>query len=122
RPNGERSWMARCPAHDDRNPSLSVSEGDGGRVLFNCFAGCAAEAVAAALGLKMADLMGDGGTPNSEHRTLNAERRTQNSERGTRKGGKKERQPFSLAGLRPGGIWRLRGRPKEFVERYDYHT
>ena len=28
RPNGERSWMARCPAHDDRNPSLSVSEGD----------------------------------------------------------------------------------------------
>ena len=44
RPNGERSWMARCPAHDDRNPSLSVSEGEGGRVLFNCFAGCAAEA------------------------------------------------------------------------------
>jgi hypothetical protein len=47
RPNGERSWMARCPAHDDRNPSLSVSEGEGGRVLFNCFAGCAAESVAA---------------------------------------------------------------------------
>ena len=37
-------------------------------------------------------------------------------------GRKKERQPFSLAGLRPGDIWRLRGRPKEFVERYDYHT
>ncbi len=134
RPNGERSWMARCPAHDDRNPSLSVSEGEGGRVLFNCFAGCAAESVAAALGLKMADLMGEGRTrrsgpherddrtPNSERRTLNSERGARNAECGTWKGGKKERQPFSLAGLRPGDIWRLRGRPKEFVERYDYHT
>ena len=26
-------WSARCPAHDDYNPSLSVAEGDDGRVL-----------------------------------------------------------------------------------------
>ncbi|MEJ5370248.1 MAG: CHC2 zinc finger domain-containing protein [Bryobacteraceae bacterium] len=48
---GRRSgdgWMARCPAHDDRNPSLSVNE-RGGRVLVHCFAGCSQEAVIAEL-------------------------------------------------------------------------
>lgn len=33
-------WSAPCPAHDDRHPSLSVGEGDDGRVLVKCFAGC----------------------------------------------------------------------------------
>jgi len=37
-----------CPAHDDRNPSLSVTEHDG-RVLVHCHAGCAQDAVLAAL-------------------------------------------------------------------------
>ncbi len=45
-----------CPAHDDRNPSLSVSQGEGGRVLIKCHAGCETEAVVAALGLTLADL------------------------------------------------------------------
>ena len=38
-------WKARCPAHKDANPSLSVSEGTGGKVLVNCKAGCTQEAV-----------------------------------------------------------------------------
>lgn len=50
-------WMARCPAHDDRSPSLSVRRGEDGRVLIHCHAGCPPEAVVAALGLVMADLM-----------------------------------------------------------------
>ena len=33
-------WMARCPAHDDRKPSLSVATGKNGKVLFRCHAGC----------------------------------------------------------------------------------
>ena len=33
-------YKALCPAHDDNNPSLSVTEGDGGTVLVTCFAGC----------------------------------------------------------------------------------
>ena len=33
-------WMARCPAHDDRRPSLSVRDADSGKVLVHCFAGC----------------------------------------------------------------------------------
>ncbi len=56
RPNGDRSWMACCPAHEDRTPSLSISAGDDGRVLLNCFAGCGVEAVLAALGLELSDL------------------------------------------------------------------
>jgi putative DNA primase/helicase len=32
-------WMAKCPAHDDRNPSLSIREADG-KVLPHCHAGC----------------------------------------------------------------------------------
>jgi len=33
-------WMARCPAHDDREPSLSIREADDGKVLVRCHAGC----------------------------------------------------------------------------------
>jgi putative DNA primase/helicase len=33
------SWMAECPAHEDRNPSLSIREVDG-KVLLHCHAGC----------------------------------------------------------------------------------
>jgi putative DNA primase/helicase len=51
------SWSARCPAHDDRNPSLSVSEGDDGRALVYCHAGCETTDVVKALGLEMSDLM-----------------------------------------------------------------
>ena len=41
--------MAKCPAHDDRNPSLSVKEGSNGVVLVHCFAGCAQDSVIGAL-------------------------------------------------------------------------
>lgn len=50
-------WQSPCPAHDDRRPSLSVAEGDDGRAVLHCHAGCTAEAVVAALGLNLADLM-----------------------------------------------------------------
>lgn len=33
-------WMARCPTHDDREPSLSIRDADNGRVLVRCHAGC----------------------------------------------------------------------------------
>jgi putative DNA primase/helicase len=42
------SWMARCPAHNDRNPSLTLTERNG-RLLVHCFAGCEQSAVIAAL-------------------------------------------------------------------------
>ena len=52
-------YMARCPAHDDRCASLSVAAGEGGRVLLFCQAGCKTADVSAALGLSLAELMGD---------------------------------------------------------------
>lgn len=49
-------WTAHCPAHEDRSPSLSIREGDDGRVLLRCFAGCTFDALCAALGLAQSDL------------------------------------------------------------------
>ena len=43
------SWMAHCPAHRDRTPSLSIRETDDGRVLVHCFAGCSQHDVINAL-------------------------------------------------------------------------
>ena len=52
--------MACCPAHEDRCASLSIASGEEGRVLLYCQAGCKTADVAAAIGLPMAGLMGDG--------------------------------------------------------------
>lgn len=49
-------WCCRCPAHDDRTPSLSIHAGDDGRALVNCHAGCTVDAVCGAIGLRPADL------------------------------------------------------------------
>jgi len=50
-------WEALCPAHEDHNPSLSVGQGSNGRVLVCCHAGCTAEEIVEAVGLRMSDLM-----------------------------------------------------------------
>jgi putative DNA primase/helicase len=42
-------WIARCPAHEDRKPSLSITEAKGGKVLVRCHAGCEQARVIAAL-------------------------------------------------------------------------
>ena len=52
-------YTARCPAHDDHNNSLSVGEGQDGRVLLKCFAGCTPEAIVETMGLNMSDLFAD---------------------------------------------------------------
>lgn len=46
-------WLAKCPAHEDRSPSLSVRELDDGRVLLHDFGGCHTQAVLDSLGLEM---------------------------------------------------------------------
>lgn len=43
-------YVARCPAHGDRNASLSIKEGESGKTLFKCFAGCDYRAILDALG------------------------------------------------------------------------
>lgn len=53
---GDGKYFARCPAHDDKSPSLSIRETDDGRVLLHCFAGCDAESILSALSLEFSDL------------------------------------------------------------------
>ncbi len=56
RKTGAARWVARCPAHADRGPSLSIRELDDGRVLLHDFAGCDVGAIVAAIGLELSDL------------------------------------------------------------------
>jgi putative DNA primase/helicase len=49
-------YLASCPAHADQHPSLSIGEGEEGRILVRCWAGCPTSSVLAALGLSFADL------------------------------------------------------------------
>jgi hypothetical protein len=48
--------LFRCPAHDDRRPSLAVREEADGTLLVCCHAGCRTEDVLEAIGLEFADL------------------------------------------------------------------
>jgi hypothetical protein len=49
-------WVARCPAHADKSPSLAVRELDDGRVLMHCFAECSTESILDAVGMTFEDL------------------------------------------------------------------
>jgi hypothetical protein len=49
-------YSARCPAHNDHESSLSLGQGDDGKVLLNCFAGCEVEDIVAKIGMRMSDL------------------------------------------------------------------
>lgn len=69
-------FMARCPVHDDKNPSLSITEGDDGRVLLKCFAGCSTEDIVKALGLTMADLFPHKEKPAQQHRKKTSQKPT----------------------------------------------
>jgi putative DNA primase/helicase len=72
RPAGPRRWMARCPAHDDRNRSLSVAAGDD-RILLHCFAGCGVEEIVAAAGLAIGDLFAERRTRRAAAATITVE-------------------------------------------------
>lgn len=78
RENGRGRWMARCPAHDDRSPSLSVREADDGTLLLHDFGGCSAADVLAAVGLELRDLFPE---PVGHHRP--AQRRPRRNPRDT---------------------------------------
>lgn len=56
-------WVAKCPAHDDRTPSLSIRQGDDGRALLHCFAGCPFSAITAALEMENRELFAEASEP-----------------------------------------------------------
>lgn len=57
---GHGTWLASCPTsahkHGDRSRGLSVREGDDGRALLHCYAGCPVADVVEAMGLELSDL------------------------------------------------------------------
>jgi len=53
---GDGKWLACCPAHDDKSPSLAIKLADD-RILIHCFAGCDVSSIVGALGLELSDLM-----------------------------------------------------------------
>ncbi len=53
---GDHSWVACCPGHDDKSPSLSIRETEDGKTLLHCFAGCQPREVVEAIGLQLHDL------------------------------------------------------------------
>lgn len=61
-------WSARCPAHEDHRPSLSIAEGNNGQALVYCHAGCTAQAIVEAVALKLPDLMTAKSRPTGKHR------------------------------------------------------
>lgn len=53
---GENKWLACCPGHDDKTPSLAVKSVNE-KILIHCFAGCDVSDIVQAVGLELADLM-----------------------------------------------------------------
>ena len=53
---GSGIWSASCPAHQDKSPSLRITEKPDGRILIHCFAECAPLDILMAVGLEFSDL------------------------------------------------------------------
>lgn len=86
-----RGWQARCPAHSDKSPSLSIREAEGGLILVHCFAGCANQEICSALHIKPSDLF-----PHSESNPYRLRIATQQRQQRERAG----RQIRAASGLR----------------------
>jgi hypothetical protein len=84
RRTGHGRWMAKCPAHADRSPSLSISTGRDGRALVRCFAGCDLALVLQAGGLTMGHLFAGPSRKPEEHAVSTERDRQQAAERAQR--------------------------------------
>jgi hypothetical protein len=73
RRSGTGRWMARCPAHGDKTPSLSIREAPDGRTLIHCHAGCGLMNILEACSLHPRELFA-GPPPSAETRKAVAER------------------------------------------------
>lgn len=67
-------YTALCPSHDDKNPSLAITEKDN-KILLKCWSGCTSQDITSALGLELKDLFTDSGL-NPQERQQYAKRMT----------------------------------------------
>jgi putative DNA primase/helicase len=51
--SSKNGYTSRCPSHDDNKNSLSLSEGENGKLILNCFAGCSYKDVIVASGVSL---------------------------------------------------------------------
>ena len=63
-----RGYIARCPSHTDKSPSLSLKETSSGDVLLHCFAGCSFGDILSALGMEAKDCFADRGKSTRTYR------------------------------------------------------
>jgi hypothetical protein len=94
-------WIARCPAHDDQRESLSIGEGDAGRLLLRCFAGCEFETILARLDLPRQS------TPTGGRREV--ARYDYSDETGAVLYQVVRFEPKDFRPVQPNGTWSLRG-------------
>lgn len=57
----ENGFITRCSAHDDNNPSLSISETSDNKRLMKCFAGCTTENICSSINIQISDLFTNNG-------------------------------------------------------------
>lgn len=105
----KNGWDGRCPVHDDQRASLSISEGDDGKVILFCHVGCSPEAICGALGLRLGDLFPERERPTKPREAVYAYRRAD----GTLVFEVVRRVPKSFLQRRPDGkggwTWSLKG-------------
>lgn len=104
---GERQAQAQCPAHDDRAPSLSITNGEA-RVLLKCHAGCDIEAIVDAIGLTMADLFDEPRPGKARHEVA---RYTYTDAAGTVLFEKIRYEPKDFRVIPPGAVRKLDHKP-----------
>ena len=71
RESGSGQYSCRCPAHPDQSNSLGIKQGDGDRILLNCFAGCDVKSVLDAAGLEWKDILPDNKLYQAEKHSFN---------------------------------------------------
>ena len=52
---GRDRWIACCPAHDDKSPSMTIRD-DNGKILIHCFAECDTASILESIGVSFEDL------------------------------------------------------------------
>lgn len=56
RKTGQGRYIAKCPSHEDRSPSLAIKETDDRKILIKCFAGCTVQEIVSSVGMSLEDL------------------------------------------------------------------
>lgn len=103
-------YKVRCPAHEDRKPSLAVSDGAEGKLLVHCHAGCAPDAVCRAAGIDVTDLFPESGRRSSPRDTKREVCRYEcRDEVGVHLYSKVRYEPKDFSLVAANGVWALKG-------------